>query len=99
MAGYPTIPLDQQSIDAVTRAIALVKAGDVQSAQGLVEQAVAAQLSAGATRVILACTELPVALGASRNDLCVDATECLADACIAWWQSLPADHKDKATET
>lgn len=98
-AGYRTVPLDQHSNEAVTRAIALVKAGDVQSAQDLVEQAVAAQISAGATRVILACTELPVAIGPRREDgLCLDATECLADACIAWWHSLSPDHKDKATE-
>lgn len=99
LAGYRTIPLDQHSIDAVMTAIALVKAGDVQSARSLVEQAVAAQQKAGAAKVILACTELPVAVGADWNGLCVDTTECLADACIAWWQSLPPDHKDKATET
>jgi hypothetical protein len=42
---------------------------------------------AGATRVLLACTELPIALAAAPHPACIDATEALARSCLAWWQA------------
>jgi len=47
-------------------------------------------LDRGAARVILACTEVPLALDAIESPLrahCVDTTAALARACVAWWQT------------
>jgi aspartate/glutamate racemase len=39
----------------------------------------------GVRSVLLACTELPLALAAASDPpACLDATEALARACIAW---------------
>ena len=42
----------------------------------------------GADGVLLACTELPLAAAAAATPLpgCIDATEALARACIAWYR-------------
>ncbi len=73
----------------VLPAIELVKAGRLREGGGLIEQAVQALLHRGATRVILACTETPLALDAVGSDLrsvCVDSTGALARSCVRWWQ-------------
>ncbi len=75
---------------AVMEAIRRVKAGNdlnggsSASAAGLATQ-VETLLSAGCARVVMACTEIPLALadaGALRHRL-VDATDALARACVA----------------
>ena len=90
-AGYtPMLPDDDLMDRLVLPGIELVKAG--QAAQGgqLIEQAVQALLSQGASAVLLACTETPLALDAVQSPLrvrCVDSTAALARACVAWWQA------------
>ncbi|HUL67072.1 MAG TPA: amino acid racemase [Burkholderiaceae bacterium] len=72
----------QPCIDAVKRN-ARVEAGR------RVEPVVAALLGRGAERVVLACTELPVALdavAASTLAACIDSTAALARACIRCWR-------------
>jgi aspartate racemase len=68
------------------RAIRLVKAGDVGAARGLLQAQAEALVAAGCRQVVLACTEVPVALtgrvGALRPML-LDATKALARACVA----------------
>jgi aspartate racemase len=70
--------------------IELVKAGQVAQGGALIEQAVKALLNQGAGAVVLACTELPLALDAVQSRLrsqCVDSTAALARACVGWWRA------------
>jgi aspartate racemase len=69
---------------AVTAAIRLVKAHRVAEARPLLEAQVRALSEAGCDRVVMACTEIPIALaGSDPSGLLVDATEALARACVA----------------
>jgi aspartate racemase len=77
--------------------IALVKQGKTQQGGRLLEQAVQALLDQGASAVILACTETPVALDSIQSTLrnrCVDTTAALARSCVAWWQSHAAPQEN-----
>lgn len=68
----------------VMRGIALVKAGELDEATAILRRQAEA-LAAGCARVVMACTEIPVALGPVEGPLraaLVDATEALARACI-----------------
>ena len=70
---------------AVMRAIRLVKAGHVAEARILLEGQAEALLAAGCGRVVLACTEIPVALAeapAALRPRLLDATQALALACV-----------------
>ena len=68
----------------VAAAIRLVKADRVAEARPLLEAQVRALASAGCDRVVMACTEIPIALaGSDPSGLLVDATEALACACVA----------------
>lgn len=70
---------DQCVVDA---AIRRVKTGEDGASDA--EEAVERLLDAGARMVILACTELPLALnGSSLREHCIDATEALAEGCVA----------------
>ena len=67
--------------------IAKVKANRLAEAEALFRPAIEALLAAGADRVILACTEVPIAFPAGDallRESCVDATEALARATVAW---------------
>lgn len=69
----------------IMAAIEAVKAGDLAAAGERAGQAAEALLAAGADRLLLACTELPIALrGTALATRCVDATACLAEACVAF---------------
>ncbi len=51
----------------------------------MMDEAATALLADGATHLLLACTELPIAAaGASFEPRCLDATRALAEYCIAW---------------
>jgi len=70
----------QQGIDAVKRG----RPGD--GAEPLAAEA-KALLEAGADAVVLACTEIPIALREAPEALrrsCLDATEALAERCVEW---------------
>lgn len=89
-AGYRCLePPDEVMRGAVLPAIALVKRDRARAAAPLLAAAVARMKQAGAGRVLLACTELPVALAAlpSGAAACVDATAALARACIVWYRA------------
>lgn len=76
-------PIDQ---DAVMRAIRLVKAGRVAEAGAILRNQARGLIAAGCGRVILACTEIPLALSASDEgfgDGLLDATQALAQACVS----------------
>ena len=84
------LPEDEEMTTLVLPAIALVKAGRAPDGGQLIEKAVQALLLRGASVVVLACTETPLALDAVQSPLraqCVDSTAALARLCVAWWQA------------
>ena len=89
--GYTTLLPDGDAMEnLVLPGIELVKAGQAVQGGQLIEQAVQALISRGAGAVVLACTEIPLALDAVQSPLrtqCVDTTAALARACVAWWQA------------
>ena len=81
--GYLCRP--SETMDALTRAIDLVKANRVGEAAVLFRQQVETLLAGGCSQVVLACTEIPLTL-ADADDLqplLVDTTDALAQACVA----------------
>ena len=69
----------------VMRAIRLVKAGHLAEAAAILRAQAEALVAAGCRQVVMACTEIPVALASVEGDLraaLVDATEALARACV-----------------
>ena len=64
-------------------AIYAVKVGDMVRAEDLSRALAREFLAAGASVLLVACTELPIALGPDMDRLpCLDATVCLAEACV-----------------
>jgi aspartate racemase len=77
---------------AVQPAIDAVKSNASADGGRLIEPVVRSLLARGAGCVVLACTEIPIALDAIDSPLraqCIDSTDALARACIKTWQSLP----------
>ena len=67
------------------RAIRLVKAGQLAEATAILREQAEALVAAGCRQVVMACTEIPVALATVEGELrsaLVDATEALACACV-----------------
>ena len=87
-AGYELMmPGDKEMQMSVLPAIANVKVGNFDEARRLGVNAVENLLAEGAARVVLACTELPVALAGAPAPIkarCVDTVDALACACVAW---------------
>ena len=87
-AGRTPVDLDPaDQLILVDAAIDLVKAGKPGQAAPLFEAAGRRLLALGAQRIILACTEVPIAferLPAEWRSLTLDATGTLARACVAW---------------
>ena len=82
--GLTCLGPDPEGQAAVAAAIRLVKAHRVAEARPLLEAQVRALAEAGCDRVVMACTEIPLALaGSDPSGLLVDATEALARACVA----------------
>ena len=67
----------------IDEAIAAVKAGDLEMARDRAGQAARDFSTEGAEVLLLACTELPVALDRTSGLDWLDATEALAQACVA----------------
>lgn len=88
-AGYqPLVPDATVMAETVLPAIALVKQDRTGEAAPLLGRALDHLTTAGATRVLLACTELPLAAAAITTSpaACIDGTAALARACLAWWR-------------
>src|SRR4051812_9850291 len=69
----------------VMRAIRLVKAGQLAEATAILRAQAEALMAVDCRRVVMACTEIPVALAAVEGELrstLVDATDALARACV-----------------
>lgn len=83
------VPTDAEHEARVAPAIAAVKRNAVADAGRLIEPVVAALVERGSRAVVLACTEVPIALDAIGSPLrasCVDSNAALARACVAWWR-------------
>ena len=83
------MPDDATMTDVVLPAIARVKQGHAAEGGALLAPVVQSLLDGGAKMVILACTEVPLALDAIASplrDYCVDSTAALARACVAFWR-------------
>jgi aspartate racemase len=89
-AGYtPMVPTDHQMDTLVLPGIEFVKSSQPVLGGHLIEQAVQSLIDQGASAVILACTETPLALDAVQSGLrsrTIDTTAALARQCVAWWQ-------------
>ena len=87
--GFPCTLLEvRENEDYVFKAIQLVKANQLVDAAILFRRAAQTLADRGAAVVVLACTEIPVALNAAPDaidKICIDGTEALAKACIDWW--------------
>ena len=87
LAGFEPLEPDPCDIDGLLEpAILAVKAGEIAGTRDLVLRAIARARAAGAECVVLACTELPIALdkpAAAPGDV-LDATDALARACVEW---------------
>ena len=87
--GYSVLLPSEADMQArVSPAISLVKGGQPGQAAPLLEAAIRSLIARGASRIILACTETPVALEAVKSPLlaqCIDPTAALARLCVAWW--------------
>ena len=84
-AGWQSLVPQAQDQGLIIDAIAAVKRGEIARARASFDRAAAGLLASGADRLLLACTELPVAAkGSIHEELCLDATACLAQACVAF---------------
>jgi len=72
--------------DCVMEGIRAVKAGDLSGGSAKLMNAAAYLRRSGAEKIVLACTEIPVALAhaGGHDPIYVDATDALAKACVVW---------------
>jgi aspartate racemase len=81
--GLDTVVPEQRSQEAVDAGIALVKAGDIAAAAAEFDIAIQNLIEAKATAIVLACTEIPLAVCITRYPVpFVDATAALAARCV-----------------
>lgn len=89
--GYrPIMPDADTMANIVLPAIRCVKQGDAAQGGRMLEPVVRHLREEGATVVLLACTETPLALDAIGSELreyCIDTTAALARACVAHWRA------------
>lgn len=82
-AGFTVLaPAEDVQHRTVDRAIALTKAGEEEAARAYARAAADDLFSKGASRIVLACTELPLALELAAGDGFLDANLALAEACV-----------------
>lgn len=85
-----TLPSEDELERWLLPAIAAVKAGQHSIAGGLLEALLNGFAERGTTHVLLACTELPIALaasGAPPGSECIDSTRALARMTVAFWRA------------
>ena len=82
--GWLTPDAEMQEF-SVMRGIRAVKAGDVAEGARLLRDAAQALIDRGAASIVMACTEIPIAMsGQSAGVPLVDPGTALAKACLAW---------------
>ena len=86
--GFKCLVADADlTMSHVVPGIALVKENRVVEAKTIFREAVEQLLDAGAEKVVLGCTELPVGLDMSDPwvaERCIDPTAALAQSCVNW---------------
>ncbi|MBL4691136.1 MAG: aspartate/glutamate racemase family protein [Rhodospirillales bacterium] len=86
--GFACLVADKElTASHVVPGIALVKQNRIPEARALLRHAVERLADAGAEKVVLGCTELPVGLDMSDAwvaERCIDPTAALAQACVDW---------------
>ena len=73
----------------VMQGIYQVKAGKIRAGARLLEQAAEHLFEQGVEKIILGCTEIPLAFDAIDSPLrrrALDASQTLAQACVDWYQ-------------
>ena len=89
-AGFACLcPTDAELEILFTPGCYAVKSGAVEAGGRLFAALAEALLARGAQRLVLACTEVPIALariGSRHLPLNVDTNRALARACVAYWQ-------------
>ncbi len=93
------VPAEEEVTRLVMPGIRAVKSGRIDEASELLGAATELLIGRGAQVVLMACTEVPVALaGHSFRVPMVDPTEALAKACVRWalQPSAPAPRQDPA---
>jgi aspartate racemase len=76
--------------------ISLTKQGDVTGGGRLLGYAADALRERGCDRLLLACTEIPLALERVKHEsgaYSIDATRALARSAVTWWQSEKSKHQ------
>ena len=100
--GYACmIPTPEELCELVMPGIDFVKQGDLEQGGRKLEIAVRRLLERGAATVVLACTEIPLAMDHLRSPLlpqCLDSTAALADDCVAWWQRVAGAARPRPAE-
>ncbi|MGN6459999.1 MAG: aspartate/glutamate racemase family protein [Pseudolabrys sp.] len=103
--GYQCLNPEQRDLDElIMPAIYQVKAGNIAAATPLLEQAKRRLVERGAGQVIMACTEIPLALEIGETEeFLIDATQALARNCVNWWlglrkNSLPLGKEEVLTQ-
>lgn len=89
MGGNCLVP-DDLAQQQVMTAIYDIKAGRFEQGTLGMERVFDAMMDGGSEAIILGCTEVPIALATiarQKPELCVDATELLARACVDWYYS------------
>ena len=86
--GYrPMLPEATVQSEAILPGIALVKKNRLAEAEPLFKRALDDLLGRGAETILLACTEVDMAVGrtdAALRRRCIDTNEALAAACVKW---------------
>jgi aspartate racemase len=86
----PMTPNEGDLVRAILPAIAAVKAGRMATAAQLLLPALDDLAARGAKHILLACTELPLAMAAATTDgslVYLDTTRILARATVAHWRA------------
>ncbi len=81
-------PISSAAQKQVMAGIYKVKSGDISGGGLLLEEALKEALANGAERVILGCTEIPLALEHIHSaylPFTIDATKALSKACVNWY--------------
>lgn len=89
--GLAAVLPDDTLLDGfILPSIAAVKAGHLDAARAPMHHAVQVLLDQGAERVLLACTEAPIAMGgpSAYDRLSIDTTLALARATVRGWQAM-----------
>ena len=83
------IPTEDELQRSLLPAIAAVKAGQLEHAARLAIESLDAMVNRGADHILLACTELPLAMAADTrrtSATCIDTTRVLARATVDHWR-------------